>query len=50
MNNEKEMTQKEDVEQDFKNMIASIFTKKVPGTHIDEDGLIYIPISKDDED
>lgn len=34
----------EEAEQDFKNKMASIFMEKVPGTHIDEDGFICIPM------
>ena len=44
MNNEKEMTQ-EEAEADFKNMMAGIFMKEVPGIHIDEESsVICIPI------
>lgn len=34
----------EEAEQDFKNKMASIFMRKVPGAHVDEDGFICIPM------
>ena len=39
----KELSQQE-IEQDFKNAVADIFIKKVPGAYLEKDsGLIVIP-------
>ena len=39
----KEMTQ-EEAEEDFKNAVADIFSKQIPGTHKDSDGYLVVPL------
>lgn len=39
---EKEWTQ-EEAEEDFKNAVADIFSKKIPGVYRDENGFLVIP-------
>ena len=41
----KEMTD-EELEQDFKDMFASVFTKRVPGSYVDEDGFVVVPVKR----
>ncbi len=43
MNNDQNEMTPEEVEEDFKNAVADIFSNNIPGAYKDKDGFICIP-------
>lgn len=43
-NKDKREITTEEMEQSFKDMVFDVFASRMPGVHLDEDGLIVVPI------